>query len=133
MDLISAAYNPQVLTQYKSLPPEQELAAVGQALSEPFKNIDGVSSADFETEFLGQRAGIKVSGALSDAVGEFISSVDTMSKRANAEKASLLSGESNNLHRAMVKSQEATVSFSLMVELRNKVLETYRELMRLQV
>jgi flagellar hook-basal body complex protein FliE len=133
MNPISAAYNPQVFTQYKSLPPEQELAAVGEALSDPFKNVAGVPVADFQSAFSGESSGIKSSGALSNSVGDFIRDVDTMSKRAESARASLLSGESNNLHQAMLASQEAGVSFSLMVEMRNKVLETYQELMRLQV
>ena len=133
MNPISAAYNPQVFTHYKTLPPEQELAAVGQALSDPFKNIDGVSSFDFQTISPGESVGIQSSGALSNSVGEFIRDVDAMSKRAESARASLLSGKSNNLHQAMLASQEAGVAFSLMVEMRNKVLETYQELMRLQV
>lgn len=133
MNPISAAYNPQVFTQYKSLSPEQELAAVGEALSDPFKNVAGVPVTDFQSAFLAESSGIKSSGALSNSVGDFIRDVDAMSKRAESARASLLSGESNNLHRAMLASQEAGVSFSLMVEMRNKVLETYQELMRLQV
>ena len=133
MNPISAAYKPQVFTQYKSLPPEQELAAVGEALSDPFKNVAGVPVTDFQSAFLGESSGIKSSGALSNSVGDFIRDVDAMSKRAESAKASLLSGESNNLHRAMLVSQEADVSFSLMVEMRNEVLETYQQLMRLQV
>lgn len=133
MNPISAAYNPQVFTQYKSLPPEQELAAVGQALSDPFKNMEGTAAVDFQTAFLGESSALTSSGALSNTVGDFVRDVDAMSKRAESARASLLSGESNNLHQAMLASQEAGVSFSLMVEMRNKVLETYQELMRLQV
>ena len=133
MNPISAAYNPQVFTQHKSLSSEQELAAVGHALSNPFKHIDGVTSTDFQSAFSGDLSGVQSSGVLSNSVGDFIRDVDAMSKRAESARASLLSGESNNLHQAMLASQEAGVSFSLMVEMRNKVLETYQELMRLQV
>ena len=59
MNPISAAYNPQVFTQYKSLSPEQELAAVGEALSDPFKNVAGVPATDFQSAFLGESSGIK--------------------------------------------------------------------------
>ena len=105
---------------------------MGEALSDPFKNVAAVSVTDFQSAFW-ESSGIKSSGALSNSVGDFIRDVDAMSKRAESARASLLSGESNNLHQAMLASQEAGVSFSLMVEMRNKVLETYQELMRLQV
>jgi len=38
-----------------------------------------------------------------------------------------------NLHQAMISMQEASVSFSLMVEVRNKLVESYQELMRMQI
>jgi flagellar hook-basal body complex protein FliE len=33
----------------------------------------------------------------------------------------------------MIASEEASISFQLMVEVRNKLLESYQELMRMQV
>ena len=37
------------------------------------------------------------------------------------------------LHQAMIAMEEANVSLQLMVEVRNKLLESYQELMRMQV
>jgi flagellar hook-basal body complex protein FliE len=37
------------------------------------------------------------------------------------------------LHQAVLAAEEASVSFQLMVEVRNKLLESYQELMRMQV
>lgn len=62
-----------------------------------------------------------------------ISEVDAKSKASEQQRAALLSGESQNIHQAIIASQEASVSFSLLVEMRNKFMETYQELMRLQV
>ncbi len=45
----------------------------------------------------------------------------------------LLSGQQVQLHEAMVALEEASLSFQLMVEVRNKLLESYQELMRMQV
>ena len=66
---------------------------------------------------------------LERAVGE----VDAKLKSADAEKTALLTGESSNLHQAVIAVQEAGVAFSLMIEVRNKLVESYQELMRLQV
>ena len=40
---------------------------------------------------------------------------------------------SDNIHEAVVKSQEAGVAFNLMIEVRNKLVDSYKELMRMQV
>jgi len=66
-------------------------------------------------------------------VGEVIRAVDAKQKEAKATRTAFLTGESGNLHQTMIASQEASVSFTLMVEMRNKVLEAYQELMRIQV
>ena len=45
----------------------------------------------------------------------------------------LLSGQNVSLHQTMIAMEEASISFQLMVEVRNKLLEAYQELMRMQV
>jgi flagellar hook-basal body complex protein FliE len=42
-------------------------------------------------------------------------------------------GDNPNLHQSVIAMQEASLSFSLMVEVRNKVVESYQELMRMPV
>lgn len=64
---------------------------------------------------------------------KFVNDVDDKMKVSSSEKNKVLSGEATNLHQAMIASQESSVSFTLMVELRNKLVESYQELMRAQV
>jgi len=66
---------------------------------------------------------------LDNVVGE----VNTKMEAGDADQAKLLSGESTNLHQAMISIQEASVAFSLMVEVRNKMVDSYQELMRMQM
>lgn len=69
------------------------------------------------------------SKVLSQAVSEINGKMQT----AQAEQTKVLTGESTNLHQAMISMQEANVAFSLMVEVRNKLVESYQEMMRMQV
>ena len=59
--------------------------------------------------------------------------MNTKMEAGAAEQAKVLSGESTNLHQAMISIQEAGVAFSLMVEVRNKLVDSYQELMRMQI
>ena len=77
----------------------------------------------------GESKGATFSNFLERAVGE----VDAKLQAADAEKTKVLTGETNNLHQAVIAMQEAGVAFSLMVEVRNKLVESYQELMRIQV
>jgi flagellar hook-basal body complex protein FliE len=78
-----------------------------------------------------QSGGAKKS--FSDILEKLVGEVDGSIKAADAEKAKVLSGESTNLHQAMIAMQEAGVAFSMMVEVRNKLVESYQEIMRMQV
>ena len=63
----------------------------------------------------------------------FIKGVDQKKKISARETQDLILGRSDNIHEAVVKSQEAGVAFNLMIEVRNKLVASYKELMRMQV
>ena len=45
----------------------------------------------------------------------------------------VLLGDNDQLHQSVIAMQEASVAFTMMVEVRNKLVESYQELMRMQV
>jgi flagellar hook-basal body complex protein FliE len=66
-------------------------------------------------------------------LGQLVSEVNGKQVAANQAVTGLMSGQNVSLHQAMITMEEASVSFQLMVEVRNKLLESYQELMRMQV
>ncbi|MBX3743672.1 MAG: flagellar hook-basal body complex protein FliE [Verrucomicrobiae bacterium] len=66
-------------------------------------------------------------------LGRFVEQVNSKQMASAEAVRGLLSGEDIPLHRVMIATEEASVSFQLMVEVRNKLLEAYQELMRMQV
>lgn len=73
------------------------------------------------------------SGSFSQVLENAVQEVNGTMQAADAAKTSLLTGETSNVHQAMIAVQEANVAFSLMVEVRNKLVDSYQELMRMQV
>jgi flagellar hook-basal body complex protein FliE len=53
----------------------------------------------------------------------------------NAEKAtqSLLTGEAKDIHEVMLATEEARLTLELAVQIRNKIVEAYQELNRMQI
>jgi flagellar hook-basal body complex protein FliE len=76
-------------------------------------------------------------GAPSDGFGKVLDSlVDSVGAKQDAAQAmtrKVLMGDTDQIHQSVIAMQEASVSFSLMVEVRNKLVESYQELMRMQV
>jgi flagellar hook-basal body complex protein FliE len=66
-------------------------------------------------------------------LGNFVADVNARQNVAADAVNRLQAGGQVSLHQAVIAMEEANVSFQLMVEVRNKLLESYQELMRMQV
>ena len=66
-------------------------------------------------------------------IGDLVREVDDKGKTSTVELKKVMTGEVDNLHQSMVAMQEASVAFTLMVEVRNKLMESYQQIMRMQV
>ena len=72
-------------------------------------------------------------GGFGKVFEQLVSSVNDKQNEAQSITRDVLLGKSDNLHQSMIAMQEAGVAFQLMVEVRNKVVESYQELMRMPV
>ena len=70
---------------------------------------------------------------LEGVLGGLVQEVSAKSAAAGQALGGLLSGQNVSLHQTVIAMEEASVSFQLMVEVRNKLLESYQELMRMQI
>jgi flagellar hook-basal body complex protein FliE len=59
--------------------------------------------------------------------------VNELQKEANSAIELLATGQSQNLHDTMIKVEEAEIAFKSMNQIRMKVLDAYREVMKLQI
>ena len=62
-----------------------------------------------------------------------VNTVDVKQVQADAITNKVLLGDSGQLHQSVIAMQEATTALSLMVQVRNKLVDSYQELMRMQV
>ncbi len=58
--------------------------------------------------------------------------VDELQASADQKVAALLHGESEDVHSAMIAVEHADLSFQLMMQVRNKVVNAYQEIARMQ-
>jgi flagellar hook-basal body complex protein FliE len=61
-----------------------------------------------------------------------IEEVDGLAKEANHSVQEMVAGRMD-VHQAMVAMEKAGISFRLMVQMRNKMMAAYEEIMRMQV
>jgi flagellar hook-basal body complex protein FliE len=66
-------------------------------------------------------------------LGRMVSDINAQQNTATQTVSALQSGQNVPLHQAVLSMEEANVSFQLMVEVRNRLLEAYQEIMRMQI
>jgi flagellar hook-basal body complex protein FliE len=71
--------------------------------------------------------------AFGQVLKESLSQVNTLQHEADQAIQSLASGGTTTLHDTMLAIQKAELSFKLMMQVRNKIVEAYQEVLRMQV
>lgn len=66
-------------------------------------------------------------------LNSLVKEVDHLQKNAEKATGKMLSGEVEDIHQVVVAMQEAQTSFRLLMEIRNKMVDAYREVMKMQV
>lgn len=126
MDPISA-YKMMISSGAGGLPPNQVQDAVTRAI--PSAELDKLNPPIT----LSAPDAAQPAYSFQNLVGDFVQDVNARQAAAGDAVNGLLSGKNVSLHQAMISMEEASVSFQLMVEVRNKLLDSYQELMRMQI
>ena|ERR1700722_2241121 len=72
-------------------------------------------------------------GAFQSVLNDTISQVEAFGNNADASINSFLSGEGEELHQTALKIQQASLSFDLFLQVRNKIISAYQSVMSMQV
>jgi flagellar hook-basal body complex protein FliE len=102
-------------------------------MAEPF--IGQISSNLQLPEINRTRAPVKTEEGASfgDVLKNAISTVNEVQKQSDVEIQKLMAGETQDLHTTMIAVQKADMSFQMMMQVRNKIVQAYQEIMRMQV
>ncbi|MBC3875062.1 flagellar hook-basal body complex protein FliE [Undibacterium flavidum] len=73
------------------------------------------------------------SSGFSDMVSQGIAQVNEQLLISQADLQTLATGDVQNLHQVMMRLEESRLSFQLMVQVRNRLLESYQEVMKMQI
>jgi flagellar hook-basal body complex protein FliE len=84
--------------------------------------------------------GLGAAGQSGDTAGLFqgifqsaVSTVEDLSAKADDTVQRFLSGENEDVHSSVLAVQQASLSFSLFQQVRNRVVSAYQEVMKMQV
>jgi flagellar hook-basal body complex protein FliE len=75
----------------------------------------------------------KPAGGFGDLLQKAIAEVNDTQVKADQAVEQLHTGQAKNIHEVMIALEKADISMRLMVQMRNKVVDAYQEIMRMQV
>jgi flagellar hook-basal body complex protein FliE len=78
---------------------------------------------------VGGTGGAEFKSAFTDA----LTKVDNFQQNAQASVDRFLSGEGEELHHVALATQEADLSFQMFLQVRNKIVAAYQQVMQMQV
>jgi len=87
---------------------------------------------DFESR-LSRKEGSGAAGSFKEVLSDALQQVDEAQKVSDRQIQNVLSGDVQDVHTAMIAMQKAELSFQMMMQVRNKLIEAYQEVMRMQV
>ena len=96
--------------------------------------IKGVGT-DFQS-ILGSKSVTKKNddgNSFSDMLKGSVDKVNTMQNEADQAVQDLLVGKDQNIHQVMIAVEKANLSLQMMMQVRNKIMSAYEEIMRTQV
>ncbi len=79
------------------------------------------------------KGAIKSEESFSDVLKKFVNDVNSLQKKADVSIEKLAAGEVADVHQVMVAVEEANIALELMLEIRNRIVDAYQEIMRMPV
>ena len=71
--------------------------------------------------------------SFKDTMSTFMKDVNSMQVKADESINRMAAGEITDVHQVMNAVEEANVAFNMMMEIRNKVMDAYQEILRMRL
>jgi len=72
-------------------------------------------------------------GSFSDALKKAVNDLSALERNSSDKTNDLVTGKLENVHDLMIAMEKSKIGLSMAIEVRNKVIESYKEVMRMQI
>jgi flagellar hook-basal body complex protein FliE len=90
-------------------------------------------TAPLPVELPATSASATAGGGFAGAFAQAVKGVEAFNQNASASVTSFLNGDGEELHNAVMATNQAELAFDLFLQVRNKVINAYQEVMKMQV
>ncbi len=82
---------------------------------------------------MGKSGNTKENSSFSEAMKKQLGEVNELQMQSEKASEALALGEADNIHEVMIRTEEAKLALEMTVQIRNKVVEAYQEIMKMQI
>lgn len=97
------------------------------------RSVDNDFAGNLNIEGGPSVGGTEGAKSFGDFLQDSIGKVNALQSEANVAMEKLASGESQNLHETLLAVEKADIAFRTMNQVRTKVIDAYREIMKMQI
>ena len=94
--------------------------------------INSLGQANLPTP-AGQAETGAADGSFAELLSNAVAETSKLQEQSNEEVQKLIAGEVQDVHTALIAVQKADLSFQMMMQVKNKLVAAYEEVMRMQV
>ena len=96
-------------------------------------SISPVGSVGTITPPMDSAARVSGSGGFSNLVDRFLGGAAESHQAADASVRDLVIGRTENMHGVLMQVAQADLTFRMILEIRNRLIESYQDIMKMQV
>lgn len=104
--------------------------STGETLLKTGKTTSEIRNSQINRDAISTNSDVK---SFADTLRDAVQSVNTLSKESNVQIQKLATGETKNIPEVMIAAEKASVAFKLLTQVRNKIIDAYQEIMKMQV
>ncbi|MBC86243.1 MAG: flagellar hook-basal body complex protein FliE [Bdellovibrionaceae bacterium] len=94
----------------------------------------GKTQSEIRADRMKKDAGMDAQGpSFSDTLEQAVGKVNDLQKSADVMVEKLSTGEQKNIPEVMIAVEKADIALKLMTQVRNKIIDAYQEVMKMQV
>ncbi|MDN5346743.1 MAG: flagellar hook-basal body complex protein FliE [Clostridia bacterium] len=71
--------------------------------------------------------------SFKEVLGKYLEEINFLQQRADSLSQHYLAGQVEDLHQVMLAAEQANLALQLAVQVRNKIIEAYQEIARMQI
>lgn len=107
----------------------------GQSLIDAGKTASEIKSSEIKNGGMQKTPSMNQAGekSFADALKEAVNTVNQLQKESDQKMQQLATGKTTNIPEVMMAAEKADIGLRMMVQVRNKIIDAYQEVMKMQV